>query len=401
MDTAKAPPNPVAPRSFGKRRARARPALPLSHNVSTFGSDALDTQAAKQKDPPLGSQDFLHPAMSAMRVSIVVCNYNYGHYIQAAVQSILDQTYPAHQVIVVDDGSTDDSLERIKIFGEKITLICKENGGQISAYNAGFTRVTGDIVVFLDSDDRLRPEALAHIARAFDHTPANRLQYKLRLIDTTGRPTQAVIPSQLSQGDKRNSVRRGLLFLAAPGSGNAYRVNDLRKLMPLPETTEERHGADFFTGYGMALLGDVAVIDQDLAEYRVHNQVDAANLCFGNAKLGMTEAEMLRSRFRRFRAWIEQRTGEALPATEAIADFSIEKQDFAKAIFDIDGYWRGLRRGTARLPAITRSIVYRDNAWWMKAGLLTWALVVLTAPRGVGMPLARYVCNPTSRTQRA
>lgn len=334
---------------------------------------------------------------SDLKISVVVCNYNYGHYILDAIGSVQAQSHAAHEIIVVDDGSTDDSVAKVQTGAAGVTLISKANGGQISAYNAGFEHVTADIVVFLDSDDRLKSDALQEIARAFANERVLRVQYRLRLIDNQGRPTAVVIPSMLSEGDKADQVRRGVLFLASPGSGNAYRVSALRQLMPLPETNEERHGADFFTGYGLALLGRVCVIPDDLAEYRVHNQVDSENLCFGNAKLGMTEAEMLQSRYRRFRRWIAERLSLTLPAERATADFSIEKQDFARAVFTPPTYWAGVKGGLQRLPFIYKSLRYRDNAWWFKAALMTWALIVLALPRALGMPLARYVCNPTSR----
>ena len=336
-------------------------------------------------------------ARSSLKVSVVICNYNYAHYILDAIGSVRDQEHPVHEIIVVDDGSTDDSVQKVKQGAADVTLISKPNGGQITAYNAGFEQVTGDIVVFLDSDDRLKRDALARIAQAFSDERVMRVQYMLRLIDNHGRPTEVVIPSMLSSGDKAGQVHQGVLFLASPGSGNAYRVSALRRLMPLPETTEEKHGADFFTGYGSALLGLVCAIPSDLAEYRVHNQIDSENLCFGNAKIGMTEAEMLQSRYRRFKRWIGERLNVTITADRATADFSVEKQDYARAVFTPSGYGAGLLGGAQRLPFIYKSLRYRDSAWWFKSALMGWALIVLVLPRKLGMPLARYVCNPTSR----
>lgn len=332
-----------------------------------------------------------------LKVSVVICNYNYGHYILDAIASVRAQVYPAHEVIVVDDGSTDTSVDKVKANAGEITLITKDNGGQISAYNVGFQKVTGDVVIFLDSDDRLKPDAIKRIAQAFTDERVQRVQYRLRLIDVNGSPTEVVIPTILSHGCKADQVKQGVLFLASPGSGNAYRVSSLRTLMPLPETNEERHGADFFTGYGLALMGRIHAISEDLAEYRVHSQIDSENLCFGNAKLGMTEAEILQSRFRRFKIWIRERLDVTLPADHVTADFSVEKQDFARSIFGSQKYSIGLIGGFKRLPFIYKSLRYRDSALWFKLALLGWALTVLLLPRPLGMPLARYVCNPTSR----
>src|SRR6185295_5604355 len=94
-------------------------------------------------------------------VSIIVNNYNYGRFLGEAIQSALSQTYPNIEVIVVDDGSTDDSSEVIANFGGSIKTRFKQNGGQTSALNAGLRMSRGDIVCFLDADDALFPSAIA------------------------------------------------------------------------------------------------------------------------------------------------------------------------------------------------------------------------------------------------
>src|SRR5438128_12254393 len=88
-------------------------------------------------------------------VDIVVNNYNYGRFLREAIESALAQAYEHVSVIVVDDGSTDDSREVIATFGDRIVPVLKENGGQASACNAGFAHSKGDIVVFRDADDVL------------------------------------------------------------------------------------------------------------------------------------------------------------------------------------------------------------------------------------------------------
>ena len=70
-------------------------------------------------------------------VSIVINNYNYAHYLGAAIDSALAQTYSNCEVIVVDDGSTDNSCAIASRYDDLIQLVCKENGGQASAFNVG------------------------------------------------------------------------------------------------------------------------------------------------------------------------------------------------------------------------------------------------------------------------
>src|SRR5262245_3573828 len=92
--------------------------------------------------------------------SIIVNNYNYGRFLRGAFDSTLAQAYPNKEVIVVDDGSTDESREIIASYGNQIIPVLKENGGQASAFNAGFAVSRGESVLFLDSDDLLLPSTL-------------------------------------------------------------------------------------------------------------------------------------------------------------------------------------------------------------------------------------------------
>ena len=79
-------------------------------------------------------------------VSIIVNNYNYGRFLGEAIDSALGQTYPRLEVIVVDDGSTDNSRDVISSYAGQLTALLKCNGGQASAFNAGFAASRGEVV---------------------------------------------------------------------------------------------------------------------------------------------------------------------------------------------------------------------------------------------------------------
>src|ERR687894_2072239 len=94
-------------------------------------------------------------------VTVVIPCYNQAHFLGEAIESVLSQTYPHFEIVVVDDGSTDNTSEVASGYPpDKVRLIRQENKGLSAARNAGLGRSGGEYVVFLDSDDRLLAEAL-------------------------------------------------------------------------------------------------------------------------------------------------------------------------------------------------------------------------------------------------
>ena len=93
-------------------------------------------------------------------ISVIIPCYNHGGYLGKAIDSVLGQSYPNIEVIVVDDGSSDDTREVAAAYGEKVRYIYKENGGLSAARNTGLEHAKGAYIVFLDADDWLYPKAL-------------------------------------------------------------------------------------------------------------------------------------------------------------------------------------------------------------------------------------------------
>lgn len=94
-------------------------------------------------------------------VTVVVAAYNAASYVREAIQSVLDQDYPAKEVVVVNDGSTDDTLRILATFGDAIRVIDQPNGGPPKARNSGLRAAKGEYVAFLDADDRWLPGKLS------------------------------------------------------------------------------------------------------------------------------------------------------------------------------------------------------------------------------------------------
>jgi glycosyltransferase involved in cell wall biosynthesis len=332
-----------------------------------------------------------------MRVSIVICNYNYARFLDSAIRSAVSQDYPDKEIIVVDDGSTDGSRDIVARWGDAVRTVYKSNGGQPSAYNAGFEKVTGDVVVFLDSDDLLDAGACARIVHAFDDDTA-KVHFRMRVVDADGVALGPTIPRILSEGDLADRLRvEGELYESAPGTGNAYRVSALRRLMPLP--TDVTMGADFFAIYGTSVLGEVRVAcHEPLASYRVHRKSASGLLRFGNAVEPMPEPLRTSVRYERLRRWMLERLGPTAALPPLSPMFSLEKTRYADAILSAPSYIEGLRGGAQLLvsrvlPAVARA----KGSWALRAGLACWAMGVLVLPRRMGLPLARFVCNPASR----
>lgn len=94
------------------------------------------------------------------RFSVIIPNFNNGATLERAIRSVLSQTYPAYEIIVVDDGSTDHSREVVEAFNEPILYVYQSNTGVSSARNTGVEKATGDWLAFLDADDSYHHDRL-------------------------------------------------------------------------------------------------------------------------------------------------------------------------------------------------------------------------------------------------
>ena len=214
--------------------------------------------------------------------SIIVNNYNYGRFLKQAVDSALRQTYPRIEVIVVDDGSTDNSREIVATYGNRIISVLKENGGQGSAFNAGFAASHGDIIFFLDSDDQLLPTAVEKARSLFCDSKVVKAHWPLWEIDASGNKTGKVIPEGgLAEGEFREVVIQNGPFNHAnpPTSGNAWSRRFLDCVFPIPER-DLRIGADQYLMELAPLFGTLKRLPEPQALYRVHGRNQFAGKSF-------------------------------------------------------------------------------------------------------------------------
>ena len=105
------------------------------------------------------------------KVSVIIPVYNGEQYLAEAIDSVLEQTYPDLEIIVVDDGSTDQSAEIVKSYGNRTRYIYKENGGTASAMNLGCARAKGTFIAWLSADDAFLPNKISKQVEILDNNP--------------------------------------------------------------------------------------------------------------------------------------------------------------------------------------------------------------------------------------
>lgn len=139
-----------------------------------------------------------------MKVSVIIPCFNYGHYLPECLQSLVDQTYPNWEALIVDDGSTDCTPQVGKFWSEKeprIHYYRIENSGVSKARNFGLSRAKGDFVQFLDADDLLSQEKLETHMEAFRQHPEINLTYTENFYFPDGRPDQLFLDQEFTDRD--------------------------------------------------------------------------------------------------------------------------------------------------------------------------------------------------------
>lgn len=204
---------------------------------------------------------------SSPLVSIITPVYNQAEYLAATMESVLAQDYPALEYIVIDDGSSDDSLAVARRLAEtrpgRVTVLTQQNAGQAATLNRGWGMARGEILAYLSSDDCLCPGAVSAMVQALEASPAAPVAYcDFWLIDAQGRRLREV------QTEDFSAERLAVDLVCQPGPGAFFK----RALFDQTGGWDPalRQVPDFEFWLRAVHQGDFVRVPQSLAEYRIH-----------------------------------------------------------------------------------------------------------------------------------
>lgn len=201
-------------------------------------------------------------------LAVVIACHNYASFVDRAVRSVLDQGHPNCELVVVDDGSTDDSWKVIVRTGATAFKI--ENSGQRSACLYGFDKTTAPFLLFLDADDEMKPGSIDAIIHLLDPTVA-KLQFSLSLIDADGQTLSSSLSALKSfrsrEGLAQEVLKKGV-YRSPPTSGNVFR-RDVVELLREATYDPILDGVILFAA---PLFGDVVSTSKELGRYRIHGR---------------------------------------------------------------------------------------------------------------------------------
>ena len=218
------------------------------------------------------------PATESLTIGVLVSSYNYAEYVVEAVNSALAQSRAPDQIVVVDDGSSDNSVDVLQAaFGSTagVTLLTKENGGQLSAWQHGLSHLQTDLVAFLDSDDRWSSGYLQSVEAVFRRESGVGFVYcDMAYFGSREGP-------MIGDGRDRHlghSVLLGAFIHTWQGTATsalALRLDDAVRILDLPESMRQdwRARPDDCLVYGADILGiQKYYLGDTLVDHRAHSR---------------------------------------------------------------------------------------------------------------------------------
>jgi glycosyltransferase involved in cell wall biosynthesis len=207
--------------------------------------------------------------------TVLIDTYNHERFIEKSIVSVLEQDFPqaGREILVMDDGSTDQTAEIVRKFEPQVRLLRKANGGQASAFNTGIPEARGEIVAFLDGDDWWAKEKLSAITEYFTARPqVGIVGHGIYEFDCSTGNAVSIVPER--PGEIRfDTVSGGAFFrqmMCFFGTSRvAIRRDVLSRVLPLPESLVVE--ADEFMSIMSTAYSTAGLIQQPLTFYRLHD----------------------------------------------------------------------------------------------------------------------------------
>ncbi len=211
-----------------------------------------------------------------MLFSVILTNYNYSKYLPQSIKSVLDQTYKNFELIIVDDGSNDNSREIIFNFAlkykDKIKIIMKNNKGQASAFNDAYKLSKGDIIVFLDADDYFYPNKFEILKEYFEKG----YDYILNNFDILKECSDNQIiyyPAYYPyEGYNLFLIYYLQIYTGHTTSNIAISKKLAEKIFPIEFEKEYKICADDYIVYAASILTTPKYVPEILSVYRLHGK---------------------------------------------------------------------------------------------------------------------------------
>lgn len=204
------------------------------------------------------------------KITIITPSFNQGHFIEQTICSILDQGYPNLEYIIIDGGSSDNTIDIIKRYSDRITYwVSESDRGQAHAINKGLEKATGDIINWINSDDYLEPGALFAIARAFINNPKGEVfcGYTHCFWDETGDT------SHTYRMGLKNSVEQTIIHIEMNQPGTFYKTSVFKLLNGVNESLRYVFDNELWMRYLCRFgLHNVILMSDLIAHFRQHGQ---------------------------------------------------------------------------------------------------------------------------------
>jgi Glycosyl transferase family 2 len=337
-----------------------------------------------------------------MKASIVIVNYNYARFLPQAIESALRQDHRDTEVIVIDDGSTDDSANVIHSYRSLISSLSRKHIGQLGCYTVGLGVATGDVVLYLDADDFLYPDCLSKVLAKW-RPGCVKAHFYLEVVNEHGNRLDAVVPSGRlgSGGGPLTMMRLFGAYCSPPASGNVYRRDFLGRVLPseyderFRQFDQIQFGGDSVPILTAPFFGDIVDIPKVLGCYRRHAGASGGvtSTFRLESSLQMLEKEHQKE-LARDSAWrLALRRSEPVPLLEP----SRVKRRFCYLRLSGDGLDSADSRLNLLLKGMISAICWDGYSFLQKFAIIGWFLAMAIAPFELAKKLIRPALGISDR----